>query len=477
MTADASGQIVDASFLPEGFEAPCPVAFDHRPLGEDLVLRQVQCTPELLEAVMHYVRDAGREVLNALTVDDMIESLDGAAAEWLAQEAPDEGAVIDAMAVVTGFSREMVRESVRIEQESSRPDDMRNALVNEFGDPAVLERFVERPGSRARVRAFGPELCFCFLPGNIPGLSHLPFMRSLLVKSPLVCKTSSTEPVYAAAYARTLARLRPELGRCFAVLHWRGGTEDVEEVVFRNAGAIIAFGTTQTCEDIARRARPDTRLVLHPHKLGFAIIGRGAASTGDLSGLARRLAYDVAMFDQQACLSPHWIFVEGESPEAQRVARALVEALRAMETALPKGRPPAEEAVAFSRAWDEAEVAAAMGDPVEVVSLRGKDRFLVIVDMRPLTPSCLGRAIRVVPFPTFQDLQARLAPYRAYFQNAALEIEEPRRTECATWLGRMGASRICQPGRMPTPTMMWHHDGAPCLESLVHYCDLEHAQD
>lgn len=462
---------LDGYFLPEGFRAPWALEFAETRLSDDVALRQVRPTPQLIDALADHLKRSGREVLSRLPLGDIIDILDAAAAEWLDKKAEDYTAVMDAMAAATGFSEQMVRESLRIEQESSRADDMRAALTNEFGDPGVLDRFTQRPGARARVRALGPELTFCFLPGNIPALGHLPFMRALLVKSPVFCKTSSSEPVYAAAYARTLARLSPELARSLAVLYWPGGDEALEEVVFMRAGAIIAFGSAETCADIARRARPDTRLVLHGHKLGFCFVGREMTAAKPLEDLAQLLAYDIAMFDQQACLSPHWIFVE---EGAEDLAKTLVAALHSIEENLPKGEATTEESVSFARAWDDAELASMMGDPVEVFSKRGQDRFLVCVDKRrPVRPSPLGRTISIVPVASLDELEEALAPYRGYFQNAAVAVREERKADVAERLARLGVTRICRPGRMPTPTMMWHHDGLPCLEALVRYCDLE----
>ena len=38
---------------------------------------------------------------------------------------------------------------------------------------------------------------------------------------------------------------------------------------------------------------------------------------------------------------------------------------------------------------------------------------------------------------------------------------------------RAGVARVCPPGNMGTPTMMWHHDGFPCIAKMLRFCDWE----
>ncbi len=140
---------------------------------------------------------------------------------------------------------------------------------------------------------------------------------------------------------------------------------------------------------------------------------------------------------------------------------------------MPKGAAPVEERVAFARAWDDAELASVMGESIEIHSERGTDNFLVVSGPPPLVPSCLGRAIRLVPFEGIDALRACLRPFAGFFQNACVEAAPTARLAYAELLAELGVSRVCRAGEMATPTMMWHHDGLPCLETLVRYCDID----
>jgi hypothetical protein len=60
-----------------------------------------------------------------------------------------------------------------------------------------------------------------------------------------------------------------------------------------------------------------------------------------------------------------------------------------------------------------------------------------------------------------------------YLQNAAVAIGDEREKEFIRRLGELGLARITSPGKMPVPSMMWHHDGISPLSSLLRWCDVE----
>lgn len=446
---------LDRSFLPPPFRIGGPLE------GQDS------------SALCDHLRGEGGAVLAGLTIAEIVELLDEVARIWMDGRAPDQEAVVEAMASHTGLSLPMVVESLRAEQASSTGDEIWKALRSELGDPAMLDRFIEAPESGFERRAFGPELLLAIAPGNIPALSHLPLMRSLLVKAPCLIKASSTEPVYAAAYCRSLESLHPPLAHAMAALHWKGGDDPREEAFLRAADAVVVYGGPATCRSVAARVREGTRLHVHGHRLGFACLGPVAPSKAP--GLAEALARDVAMFDQQACLSPHWIFVEGQSlDELLPLGQALVHALARIQLRWPRGRA-LDGGTELSRFHDELEAAELMGEPLRLLSQGRDDPYAVFLDGRlPLRPGPGGRSIALVPYADEKSLFARLRPLAAFMQNVGLwHVDAEARMALAEGLARLGPSRICPIGAMAYPSMAWRHDGRPCLGDLLRFCDME----
>lgn len=465
---------LDGYYIPDDFNLSGNLDIKTTKLSSNLNINQLQITRPLLTGLCEHLAANQRKILSTIPISRIVHTLDTAARIWVEESQPQCAKVIEAIVALTGFSIQMVRESIRKEQLSSRSQDIWNALENEFGNPEVLDRFVLFPKNRAKTMAIGPELIFAILPGNIPGLSHLSYMRSLLVKSSCIGKTAGDEPVYAAAYARTIAAIDPEIGRCICVVNWKGGNDALENIAYEKSGAVIAYGSEKTCRQIASKAGFDKPVILHGHKLGFALLDHNVAANPEKAKeLCRKLAYDVAMFDQQACLSPHWIFIEEKDESTTRfICAEIAQNLRLMEQMVPRGELSVEQSSDMARRWDESELAMLLGEDVEIFSNRTKDHFLLYIDRRPkLEPSCLGRCIRVIPVSSIDAALEMLRPLSGYFQNAAVEASQHSRI-CRE-LAQMGLTRICSPGNMPTPTMMWHHDGKCCLNQLVRFCDIE----
>ena len=109
-------------------------------------------------------------------------------------------------------------------------------------------------------------------------------------------------------------------------------------------------------------------------------------------------------------------------------------------------------------------------------SVRGAQNLSWTVVYEPLkefASSPLHRFIRIVPLPDLKDIVKYLSPIKGYMQNAGLEVGEERRAEFFSLFARLGVSRICPAGKMPTPSMMWHHDGLPCIGEMVRWTDAE----
>ena len=77
----------------------------------------------------------------------------------------------------------------------------------------------------------------------------------------------------------------------------------------------------------------------------------------------------------------------------------------------------------------------------------------------------------MVPVADWAEAIDRLRPLAGLLQNVAVPADSPEALYEA--LAALSVSRICPPGQMATPSMMWHHDGLACLGSLLTWCDIE----
>ena len=344
---------------------------------------------------------------------------------------------------------------------------MRRALDRELGSRQALDGFVST--AKGRSTATGPEVIGGIFSANIPALPHLTVMRSFLVKSACLGRVSRGEPLYLPLYAQSLAEIDPELSECLAVIHYDRDDDALADAFLGGIDHVIAYGGDAALSQIKTRLPYGVRGTWHGHRMGFAWIGREAMSASGVDGLAEKVAYDFSVFDQHACLAPQAVYVEeGGDVSPVEFAKRLAVAMDAQSRALPPRNLLAEEAPALRSELELVRMEAAMGDAVLLAD--SLQSAVVVRPLEQLRPGPLDRFVTVVPVTCSEDVFAQLRPVRQYLQCAAVAgIGDADRLE----LARMGVTRLCPPGAMGTPSMVWAHDGRWCLSDLVHWCDEE----
>jgi hypothetical protein len=420
----------------------------------------------LVDAVCNHLLAAQARLARERSVGDILDAFDRVASHWLARlDAKD--SLISEIAAYTGLSPEMVDLCIRAEQTSSGAADAGEALDAELGDRRTLDGFVWQPQFKRHVRAIGPRLTLGILPGNIPGLSHLPMMRALLVKSSFLGKSAGGEPFYAAAYARSLASIDPLLGECIAVLDWRREEEQLLESALAHADAVIAYGSAESVDAIAARVRPTQRFSAHGHKVGVAVVVANEVETR-LDEVCEALALDVAMYDQQACLAPQHLLIVGNDTQSERVANSLGASLARFHERVPRATPDLEQAASL-RAWS---------DGIEWSGGRiwGRGPWGIVAETvaaHPLSPTPGFRSAQLTVVADLESAVAAVQGWQPWLQNAAIAASASTFAELAEKLAQLGCSRVTQVGAMPFPSFRWHHDGRPCIADLVRFCDIE----
>src|SRR5262249_59665049 len=115
---------------------------------------------------------------------------------------------------------------------------------------------------------------------------------------------------------------------------------------------LVATGPDLTVGGLPRRL--GDRVVAHGERSSIVVVGRDGAP--DCDALAPQVAMDVALHDQRGCLSPHAVYVDGDT---HAFAERLAAALDTLAGPLPPGPLEVEERAAHRAAVGEAEWAGA----------------------------------------------------------------------------------------------------------------------
>ena len=120
-------------------------------------------------------------------------------------------------------------------------------LDDELPSPRMLDEY--RPNkSGGYTRLYGPDLTFHVFSSNVPGIPVWSMTMSLLTKSAIIGKSSFDEPLMPVLFARSLTQINPDLADVLAIVPWRGGTVELEDVAIGEANAVIAYGSSHTTE-------------------------------------------------------------------------------------------------------------------------------------------------------------------------------------------------------------------------------------
>ncbi|WP_064972447.1 acyl-CoA reductase [Modestobacter caceresii] len=443
-------------------------------------LRFPVVTPRLVEQLCDRLLQAQAEKLAERPVMEVLEVVGRAVARWYDPSCPQRRLAEELLPQITGYAPEMVRRGLKEHLKTFRRDRLLRFLAQDFDNPLVLDGFhPNRAGGRSR--AYGPRLTTQFFAGNVPGLPAWNLICALLVKSATLGKSAGAEPLFPVLFARTIAEEDPGLARCLAVLHWPGGQEDVEQTAFLRSDAVMATAGLHATESLAQRVPVGMPFVPYGHKVSFAVVGHEALALTRFADTARRVARDVSQYDQQACLSPHVVFVErGGAVDPRVFAAALAAEMERYERSKPRAGLSLEESAVIAGVRSQYEFRSYDADQgVQVLADPHGTAWTVLFEERPerFEPSVLNRVVRVHPVDGVEDVVPYLLPLRRYLQTAGVACAPERLDAWASLLGRCGADRICAVGQMPQPAAGWHHDGLGSLASLVRWTDIEGAAE
>jgi hypothetical protein len=404
-----------------------------------------------------------------MSIDGLLTCIDRAVAGWDRRETRFRAGVERELAVETGYHPAMVAAALDDVARAFRRPALERLLRRELGAPDVLDRFVRRPGGRME-RAYGPGLVAVALSGNVFHVAAESLVLALLTKSACIVKASSRDRLFPVLFARSLAAHDARIAAALAVAWWPGGETAFEDAVYGVAGAVVAYGGEEAVAGVRARTPPDARFVAHGPKVSFAVVTRGHAGR---PAVARAAAHDVSFFDQQGCVSPHTIYVEGDTDEALAFARRLAPAMAREQGRTPRGPLAPEEASAVQQARGAAE----FRPGAEVFASPGGSAWTVIFDPDPaFAVSCLNRVVYVKPLAGRDALPGLLAPVRAYLQTAGVAGDAAARAAVAAIVGPLGVVRVCALGRMQHPPADWRHDGRPRLLDLLRWTEIEAAR-
>ncbi|HEU5032003.1 MAG TPA: acyl-CoA reductase [Spirillospora sp.] len=367
---------------------------------------------------------------------------------------------------VSPLPRRVVENTYRRPGQFLTREALEYRLRRTFGSLDVLDGWVEHTdpaGNVSRVRAFPPRLVH-MLAGNSPSGAMMSVADAALVKAVNVFKMPSGDPFTTVAVLRTMADIAPDhpVLRSMSAVYWRGGDARVENVLYRSQyfDKLVAWGGGEAIANAAKYVAPGFQLISFDPKVSMAVIGREAfASEERLREAADLAAADATVYNQDACVAPRQVFVEGTLEQVDRFCALLCERMgvdREFGSAVGP-RPPADirEAVEGLRFLE----------PDYRVWGDHDGRGLVVRSPEPVDFHPTNKTVNVVPVLDVLDAaeHATVATQTVGVHPAHLKAELRDR------LATAGVQRVVKLGSALKSSLGNPHDAMYPLHRMVHW--------
>jgi acyl-CoA reductase-like NAD-dependent aldehyde dehydrogenase len=226
--------LFDAFYLPPGLAEAAETSVQRfGPAHDSVELRLVTVTPAAIGGWIDALWVARAERLARRPAAEIHHVLERVAQRFLDPESAPRRSAAAWLERMGQFSVPMIERAL---EDTFRPlasGAVSRWVASQIGPPW---RSTPRRGRGGIPRqALGPESMLQIYAGNVPGLPVWPFCSALAMKTALLAKTSSMEPVLAPLLARTIAEEDQDLAACIDVVWWNGGCTELDRGGVRDA--------------------------------------------------------------------------------------------------------------------------------------------------------------------------------------------------------------------------------------------------
>ncbi len=321
-----------------------------------------------------------------------------------------------------------------------------------------LEGWVEQPetlkrNTRLSIRAVGARAVH-IIAGNVPVVGVTTVIRNAITRSDAIIKTPSNDPLTTAAVVRTMIDRDPDhpVSRHVSVAYWKGGDQVVEEPLYdpRRIEKIIAWGGFAGIKHLTQYLQPGLDLITLDPKHSATIIGPEAfADEATLDQVAKRLALDVGVLNQEGCVNARVVYVQSGTDEAGlERANQLGERMFAALQTLP------DHLSTPHKAFDpelkaELDALSFVEDEFRLFGGRRNEGAVIVSQTDAPVDFARMLACRVANIVPIDDIEAAVRSVNAYTQTIGI-FPESLKTSLRDRLAFQGAQRLVSLGGAAT---------------------------
>ena len=322
-------------------------------------------------------------------------------------------------------------------------------LSKESIELALQDHFETRP-SEAEIDALlestgRADVCHVILSANVFTASLRAIVLAVATAPRVVVRRSRRDSVIAELLIRSLAH-EARFG------DFEGEVAFTDEIAPEPGHELHVYGSDETISTIMANLPAGVLVRAHGTGLGIAIIG----DNDDFGLAAEALARDIGVFDQRGCLSPRFVFVEGDEAWARKCCEKLNESMTRFAFRVPRGELDEGLRADVARYQATVEAIGTYWDGfAHGIGFDPEPRALV-----------LPPAARIVHVVAVDEARARalLEPWKRYVTAVGANAETGLAGALKEWLPQARWSRL---GNMQRPLLDGPVDGRTGVERVA----------
>ena len=407
-----------------------------------------------------------------LRVDDIVDVFDRVSNAWADENYKYRKIALDELPSRIGFSREMVEEGIKTMCSLLSRGGMTARLNADLGDKNYLNEWTYNSDFKGLIKAEPLGVVGHVSAGNVfvGGVDSL--IQGLVTKNINIMKMSTVDPIFPVLFAKSLKELDDTgiLHKAMALINWKGGTQEIENIIKQNLDAIVVYGGSETVMSYRKNQGLHCKLIEYGPKYSFVVVQKEELFKRGIEETAKLIARDAVMWEQSACSSPHVVYVEGR----KLAKKMMVEIGRAFDfwgEKIPQGIVFEDEAVEITKVRELAKVAKTFGKGDYYFS-KNSLASVIYQDSAEFTISNHNRTLFVKPVEKIDDVVKIVEPMGQFIQTVSIIADNQKAKELADKLALVGADRFVDAGKMAVRKHGTPHDGTRGLSELVRWVSL-----
>ena len=253
-------------------------------------------------------------------IDDMIEVIHNVGELWKDPYYKPRKEALEVISMLTGQSIQLCTAELDGNLMMWNKKIVEGYLAKELGGKSILDQWITKGPIKLHAQPQG--LIYHSIAGNAFSVGMMSLYYGLMTKNVNLLKLARDEPYFTVKLAQSIQDVDKKVAKELAVLYWRGRESDIFDELFNSGhvNCILAWGGLRSIQEIRQRAnRYGIKIIDHGPKFSYSILSECVLKNQEeMRGVAQKLALDVALWNQRACVSPRVIYIK-EKPRVSAI--------------------------------------------------------------------------------------------------------------------------------------------------------------